>query len=250
MKVFWALLRREWASFFYSPIAYVVMFFFLVLMGLSFSLLLHVLSQGPATGGVMRLLLGESLFFWLAMIMVVPIMTMRLFAEEKKIGTIETLMTAPVSDVMVVLAKYAAALSVFAILWAPTSLYAIFLAQVSPASAPIDAAAMVTSYVGIAIVGAFYLSLGLLASAMTRNQAVAAVVTFVTLCILFFWGFMPYYTRSVPIQEFGRYTSSLLHMMEFSRGVLDTRPIVLYVSSTAFILFVTVKMVESRKWRR
>jgi ABC-2 type transport system permease protein len=248
MKIFLTLIRREWSAFFYAPVAYAVMIFFLILMGLSFSMLVHVLAEGPASGGVVRLLLGESLFFWIAMLMVAPVLTMRLFAEEKRTGTLETLMTAPVGDATVVLAKYTAVLIVFGILWLPTLLYPVLLAQVSPHHAPMDYAALGTAYVGIGCIGAFFLSIGLLSSSLTRNQAVSAVMTMVLLCLFFFWGFIPYYARSGTMQEWGRYTSAVLHMMEFSRGVLDTRPLLFYGSGTAFMLFLTVKVVEARKW--
>ncbi len=249
MRVFLTLMRREWMSFFLSPVAYVIFVLFLVLMGLSFSMLISLLAEGSQSGSVMRQLLGESLFFWLAMLMAIPTITMRQFAEEKHNGTIESLMTAPLTDLQVVLAKFCGGLGFFAVLWLPTMAYAILLAQVSPAGAPLDYTSMISSYIGILLIGAFYLSVGLLASSLTRNQAVAAVITFVVLCSLFFWGFVPYYARGASWQEIGRYTSSVVHMMEFSRGVLDTRPVVFYISGTAWFLFITTKVLESRKWR-
>ncbi len=249
MRVFLTLMRREWMSFFLSPVAYVIFVLFLILMGLSFSMLIGLLSEGSQSGSVMRQLLGESLFFWLAMLMAIPAITMRQFAEEKNIGTIESLMTAPLTDGQVVLAKFCGGLGFFALLWLPTMAYAVLLAQVSPAGAPIDHTAMITSYLGILLIGAFYLSIGLLASSLTRNQAIAAVITFVVLCGFFFWGFVPYYARGATLQEIGRYTSAVVHMMEFSRGVIDTRPIVFYLAGTAWTLFMTMKVLESRKWR-
>ena len=249
MRLFLTLLRREWLSFVFSPPIYIVLVFFLLLMGVSFGMLVNVLVEGAASGSVMRMLLGESLFFWLAMLMTVPMITMRLFAEEKRLGTIEALLTAPVGDVTVVMAKYMAAWGFFMAMWLPTGLYAWVLTRISPESAPLEISAMVTSYIGIGGLGAFFIAIGLLASALTSNQAVAAVVTFVALCGFFFWGFTPYLGSGVALQEFGRYTSSLMHMMEFSRGVLDTRPLVFYTTGAGFLLFSTVKAVEARKWR-
>lgn len=249
MRVFLTLLRREWLAYVYTPSMYVVVLFFLLMMGTSFAMLVNLLAEGAAAGNVVRMLIGESLFFWLAMLMVVPMITMRQFAEERKLGTIETLLTAPVGDVAIVLAKYAAAWGYFMMMWLPTAAYAWFLARISPESAPIDLSALLTSYIGIAAMGAFFIAIGLLASALTSHQAVAAVMTFVLLCGYFFWGFTPYFGRGIWLQEFGRYTSSLMHMLEFSRGVLDTRPLMFYVSATAFLLYSTVKVVEAQKWR-
>ncbi len=249
MRTLLTLWRREVSAYFLSPIAYVVMVFFLILMGLSFWMLVTILAQGPSSAGVMRVLFGESLFFWLAILLVVPVSTMRLFAEEKKAGTIESLMTAPVEDAKVVLAKYFGALAFFIILWIPTTLYAGVLAYFSPHTAPVDWGSMTATYLGVGCIGACYLSIGLFTSAITRSQAVAAMISFSVLCGLFFAGFIPYYARIPWMQEVGRYISSVMHMMEFSRGVVDTRPLVFYLTLTLLMLFATVKVVESRKWR-
>ncbi len=249
MRMLLTLWRREMSAYFLSPIAYVVLVFFLIVMGLSFWTLITLLVQGPSSSGVMRVLLGESLFFWLALLLVAPVLTMRLFAEEKKTGTIETLLTAPVSDVKIVWAKYLAALAFYIILWAPTTVYAVLLARFSPETAPIDWGSMTATYIGVGLVGAFYISVGLFTSAITRNQMVAAMVCFSVLCAMFFAGFIPYFARTPWIQEAGRYVSSVMHMMEFSRGVVDTRPLVFYLTGTLLMLFCTVKVIESRYWK-
>ena len=113
MNAFFAQWRRELAAHFLSPLGYVAMVFFLAVMGVSFYILAAVLAEGAESGAVLRILFGESPFFWLALLIVVPVITMRLFAEEKRSGTIETLMTAPVTDAAVVLAKYLGAMSFF-----------------------------------------------------------------------------------------------------------------------------------------
>ena len=248
MRVFLTLWRREVTAYFVSPAAYLLMFFFLILMGLSFGALLNVLEQGPPSSGIMSLLLGESLYFWLAVLMVVPVITMRQFAEEKRSGTFESLMTAPVGEVMVVTAKFLGAFTFFMVLWIPTVAYPFLLAHYASPSVPIDYAEMLVAYAGVGCMGALLVSIGLLASALTRNQNVAAMMTFTALCLLFSLGYLPYYARTPWIQEVGRYASAMTHMIDFSRGVLDTRALVYYGSLTGLMLFMTVKAVEARKW--
>jgi ABC-2 type transport system permease protein len=249
VKVFETLLRRELAAYFLSPVAYVVAVCFLVLMGLSFWMLLEVLSQGPASVGVMRMLMGESVFFWLALLVVVPAVTMRLFAEEWRSGTWESLMTAPVSEAMVVAAKYLAAWLFFGLLWLPTWSYPFLLARVAPQTGPVDWGVLLATYAGVLCLGGFYIAVGLLASSLTRNQSVAAMITLVALTLLILTGFIPDYARTPGVQAVGRYTSALVHMKDFSRGVLDTRVFVFYATLTAWVLFATVKSLEARRWK-
>jgi ABC-2 type transport system permease protein len=248
MKSFFTLCRKELASYFLSPIAYVMMMFFLLVMGVSFSLLVSVMSSGPA-GVMMMKELFSSIFFWIAMLIVVPVLTMRLFAEEKRAGTIETLMTAPVTDTAVVLAKYAGAMTFFLILWLPTASYAFILKAFSPPAAPVDLGPMLGGYVGAFLVGAMYIAIGLFCSSMTNNQIVAAIMCFAMICVAFFAGFIPYITRSELLRNFGGYVSSISHMLDFSRGAVDTRPVVLYLTVSALMLFATIKVIESRKWK-
>jgi ABC-2 type transport system permease protein len=113
----------------------------------------------------------------------------------------------------------------------------------------IDYGPIAGGYIGAFLIGAFYLAIGTFASSLTRNQIVAAIVTFALICAAFFTGFLPYISRTEWIREFGVYTSSVSHMLDFSRGAMDTRPFVFYLSGTALMLFLTVKVVEARKWK-
>src|SRR6516162_10335208 len=122
MRRFLILLRRELASFYYSPIAYAVLFFFLILNRLSFWFAVALLSRGPSQLTVVQGFFN-SFFFWIAYLLVFPVITMRLFAEEFKLGTIETLMTAPVRDWEVVGSKFVAAVIFYLSLWLPSLLY-------------------------------------------------------------------------------------------------------------------------------
>ena len=248
MRDFWTLWRRELAAYFLSPIAYVMMIFFLAVFGLSFWLLVNVLVDGVVGASPMKELFG-SIFFWLAVLIVVPVLTMRLLAEETRSGTLETLMTAPVTDLAVVAAKFAGAATFYIVLWLPTVTYAFVLKRFSPLSAPMDFGPMLSGYLGALLIGWFFLSVGLFCSALTSNQIAAAITCFALIGSFFFAGFFAFLARSDAVRDAAGYVSSVMHMLDFSRGVVDTRPIVLYVSATVFMLFLAVRVLESRRWR-
>lgn len=248
MNAFLTLWRKELTGYFLSPIAYIVTIFFLLVMGAIFSLLVSVLAEGPAGVTVMNLLFGSP-FYWMTMLVIVPVLTMRLLAEEKKSGTIETLMTAPVSDTAVVLAKYAGAVSFYLVMWLPTIGYIFVLKQFSSLMAPIDLGPMAGGYLGALLIGMFYLAVGLFCSALTSNQIVSAIATFAVLIVFFLGGLMDYLSHDATVQTISQYISSYNHMLDFSRGLIDTRPVVLYLSGTALALFATVKVVEARHWK-
>ncbi len=174
---------------------------------------------------------------------------MRIFADEKRSGTIELLMTAPVTDAAVVLGKYAGALSFFVIMWSPTVAYAYVLRAFSPLTASVDYGPMLGGYLGAFLVGGFYVALGVFASSLTRNQIIAAIVSFTFFGVFFFAGLFVYVGKTDLLKDVVGYFSAMAHMSDFSRGAIDTRPIVFYLSSTVLLLFATVKVVESRKWK-
>ncbi len=248
MSAFLTLWRKELTTYFLSPVAYIVMIFFLVVMGTIFSLLVSVLADGPAGVTVMNLLFGSP-FFWMTMLVLAPLLTMRLLSEEKRSGTIETLMTAPVSDAAVVLAKFAGALSFYVCMWLPTALYVFILHHFSAEMAPPDFGPLLGGYFGALLIGMFYLSIGLCCSALTSNQIVSAMITFAVMLVLFLAGLMDYVARGDWALAVSTHLSSYSHMLEFSRGTLDSRPIVYYLSGTALMLFATVKIVEARNWK-
>ena len=185
MRTFLVLLEREMKSYFYSPIAYIVLCFFLVLTGFNAYLMISLLNSAPV-----ELTLVEAFFnnaiFWFAFIPLIPLLTMRLYSEEFKLGTIETLMTAPVNDWQVVLSKFAGALLFYAVLWVPTTLYFVIFKYVTQQQAAQALGAFGGSYLLLLLIGAFYLSLGCLASVLTRNQIVAAIMALVFVVMFFF----------------------------------------------------------------
>ena len=245
MSALWATFARELRAYFLSPLAYVVLFFVLVLHGAFFSLIVFHLNNPASPAGRPFDIFFSSFPFWMLLIFVVPVVTMRLLAEERKTGSIEVLMTAPVTEGQVVAGKYLAALAFFVALWLPTVLYAVLL----DVFGDLDWRTLASGYLGILLIGGLFLSVGVMASAFARNQIVAAVVTFAVNLLVFFVAFLPGMVDQPLLQRAFEHTSILDHMEEFARGIVDTRRLVFYLSTTLFFLFVSARALEDRKWR-
>lgn len=248
MKTFRVLLRREMSAYFLSPATYLIPVFFLAVMGFGFWLTVAELARGRY-GGPQIDGLFTSVFFWVALLGVTPPITMRLIAEERRNGTLETLLTAPVKDTEVALAKFAGAWLYFAALWLPTLSYAYILQTFSSGRAPLDWGAIGSAYFGALLIGAFFISVGLFLSTLNRSQLVSAVCCFGVTGLLLLAGFLPYLEVNSPIVSVSEYVSPIGHMRDFAAGVIDTRPIVFYLSGAVLMLFATVKALESRYWR-
>lgn len=243
MRTFLTLWRRELAAFFLSPIAYVMMMFFLMVTGCGFYWLVK------ENLDLMRAVQGLMIVIWACMLIVLPILTMRAFAEERKSGTFETLLTAPVRESSVVLAKFAGVLTFFLLMCLPTLLYFPILRHLAPETTMLlDAGSVIGGYLLIGLVASAFISLGLLASALTSNQIIAAISSFSVMSILWFGGlFEPHLSKTPLIRQIGGYLSSALHLMEASRGIFDSRTVILYLSLTFFFLFAAIKAVEARR---
>lgn len=250
MQAFLTLTRRELATFFVSMTGYVIIAAATFLVGLSFVVLLNKLGTDPSPMPVTEMFYS-TYFFWLVLLLSAPVITMRLFALEKYSGTYETLMTTPVTDMQVVLAKFVAAMVFYAVMWLPMIGCLFIVQRYSSQQAGLDAGTVGSTYLGIFLIGCLFLSAGCFASALTRSQMVAAMVTFVLGVTLFALGFL---AEQIPAPE--RWQSQVLNcfalfqqMHDFARGVVDTRTVVVYVSLTVFFLFLTLRAVESRRWR-
>jgi ABC-2 type transport system permease protein len=250
MRAYLTLTRRELAGFFYSWIAYVVIAGAVFLMGISFVLLVTKLKSVPTLMPITDIFLNSP-FFWLILLFSAPVITMRLFALEKSSGTFETLMTAPVSDLAVVLAKFSAALILYWIAWLPLLGFMLVLSYVAHDASLLDAGAVAGTFLGLLLLGMLYMSFGCFASSLTSNQIVAAMITFAIglgLFILSFGADLLAADKSWTTAALN-YTSLQAHMEDFSQGVVDTRCLVFYLTSSAFFLFLTHRVVQSRRWR-
>ena len=250
MRKFYTLLSREVRSYFYSPIAYIVLVFFLFVSGADFYFQLSFMNGQPVSYSVQEAFFN-SVFFWFAFVLIFPLITMRLFAEEFKLGTIEPLMTAPVRDWQVVLAKFFGALFFYAILWIPTLLYFAVFQAITHQSAANSTGAYLGAYLMLLLLGMFYLSVGCLASVVTKNQIVAAVISFCAITLHFFSGLISFVLQEVSssTRQLLGYFSAIEQMGTLSRGEIDTRPMVLYLSMTVVMLTLTYQVFQSRKWR-
>ncbi len=247
MNGFWPVLKRELFAFWVTPLAWVLISVFLVVQGLHFSVLVKNFSEMGAIESdqtPIQAFFGNTVLLYLVLFLLVPPMTMRLFAEERRSGTIESLMTAPVSAASVVLAKYAAALLTYCAMWAPTVLYVVILQR----SGFVDWHVVAASYVGIGLVGAGYLALGLFMSAVTKSQFLALILTALVLLVLFILGIGEFVTRDgSTLHEVCAYISVWAQMNDFASGVVDSRRLVLDGTLVVLPLFLTVRVVES--WR-
>ena len=254
MRAMFTLIRREFTAFFLSPIAYVVMVVFLVLTGLLFHLALKLLTEEGPRGAEwpLQVMFGND-WFWMAFAVIPPLITMRLFAEERGSGTLETLLTAPLRDWQVVFAKFVAALGFYVVLWLPTLVYfvPILLKLKGWDSDRIDVQPVWTTYLGMFAVGAMFLAIGLYVSSLVKSQLVAAI-TAITLSLNFVVvTFLD--TDAGSTSTASRLTAFISvprHFQhDFTRGVIDSRHLVLYGSVCLFCLFMTVRSIESRRWR-
>ena len=242
-----ALLRRELNAYFASVLGYVVLMFFLVVMGVTFGVIVGYLTRGPTQLTAMKIMFS---MFWLPSLVVVPMITMRLLAEEKRAGTLEMLMTAPVTDFEVVCAKYLGAVALYAMMWALTGFYVLILRHFSGGATALDVGPILSGYLGVLLIGQFFIAIGVLASSMTKNQIAAALMCFaVAFLLLIVLNWLSFLFPSGPFGNAFRLLSAFEQMEDFSRGIVDVRPLVLYLSGTALALFITTRVVESRKWK-
>jgi ABC-2 type transport system permease protein len=242
-----ALTSRELKAFWYSPIAYVVGGVFLLLQGWVFWLLLAVLNDPRVDPSwtMAQFFFGGTFFHWFSVLVVAPLLTMRTFSEEKRTGTIEVLLTAPVTDGQVVLAKFLGAWLTYIMLWALTLPFFLLLRTLTP----FDWGPVIAGYVGTWLLGAVLLAVGVLTSSLTRNQVIAAVLSFVAILLLFSIGVLDIFVRDPEGSRLIQYLSLMEHLRAFSKGILDTRPIIFYASLTAIALFLTGRVVASPRWR-
>lgn len=239
-----ATLRRELCAYFFSPLAWALLTLLLVINGTIFALILSFLSDPRSAGGrPLDFFFSSS---WVVLMFIVPLLTMRLFSEERSSGSIEVLMTAAVTEIQVVVGKYLAALLFYLFLWLPTLAYAAIVAGYSE----IDWGTIASGYLGIFAAGSVFLAIGTLASSLARNQVVSGVITFAVVFFLFLvFGSLQSLVNSSVWKEFFAYLDVAGQMDDFARGVVDSRHLVFDLTTVIFLLFVTSRTLAAKKWR-
>ena len=247
MSAMLTIAKREIFSFFMSPLAFVVLTAWLLWQGAIFFLFcFFVAGSPPGTGSdsdPLHMLFGNTTLFFIPLLVFVPVLTMRLLAEETRQGTLETLLTAPVTSVSVVLGKYIAALVFWCSLWVPTLMYVWLTSRFGD----VDWGRLGATYLGVFGVGAYYMSIGLLMSSIARSQIVAAVLTFMSLGGLFVLGVFQFMPLDDATLEMVRYVSVWQHMQGFSSGIVDTRYLAYDFTLAALGVFLAIQVLEIRR---
>ena len=231
-----ALAEKELRQFFSSPIAYVLIAFFLGVTGLFYFLALIFTKQADMSSAFM---ITSILFLFIC-----PLITMRMIAEERKSGTMEVLLTAPLTEMEVILGKFFGAVGMLVIMLLLTAHYPIILFIFGKP----DKLPVLTGYLGLVLLGSCYLSLGLFASSFARNQIVAAIAGFGFILLLWMMSALSEVVPAV-MGDVVKYISFYDHFEDFLRGMLDTKHFIFYVSFIGFVLYLTVLNLRYRKWR-
>lgn len=255
-NTFW-IYRRELTSFFFSPIAYVILAAWTILMGifysgafLSYAVVSMQLARNPQAAAQYNITptsaVLEPVFSSVTVILlfVAPLLTMRLFSEEKKQGTIELMLTFPLRNGQMFAGKYLSILSIYLILLAITFVYPVILS----AFVNVDWTIVSSAYLGLILTGMAFLSVGLMASSWTSNQIVAAMVAFMILLATFLMEALAI-SASEPFSSILRHLSLGMHLRNFIRGIIDTRDIVYLVSINILCGFMVLRSLEYYRWR-
>jgi ABC-2 type transport system permease protein len=255
MRGFWSVYRKELYSLFASPIFYVVGFIFLVIAGyfyygamVFYSRYSFEATQNPMVMGYLNVteMVLRPFFMDISIVLLLlaPLLTMRMYAEERKSGTMELLFTYPVSDRATLLAKFAAVTSTLGVILLGTVPSILLLGYIGKP----NWAAVFCGYLGVLLLGGAFLSLGAFTSAMTQNQIVAAVLSFGALLMFWVIGWLRSFVGVTAGNVIG-YISITKHFESFSKGVLDLRDLVFYFAFIVVFLFLTLRQIESYRWR-
>jgi ABC-2 type transport system permease protein len=255
-----ALVEKEWRHYFGSPIAYVALVVWTLLFGLFFYLSftffleasMRAAQQGMEFGGGMKMSLNEQLIrpvvhnMAVVALFILPMLTMRLFAEEKRQGTIELLATSPLTDWQIVIAKFLGALSLYVVMILAGFLNVLLLYVYAPT--PPEWKPILTGMLALLLVGGSFISLGVFLSTLTRNQIVAGALGFGLALVFWIFAWLDQPTATA-FEKVLAYTGVTNHMEDMVKGIIDTKDVVFYLTFIFFGLFLTQQSVESQRWR-
>lgn len=247
-RTLWILFVREIRSIFLTALAYAVLCLSLLANGGVFLVIAYVLFQGGASSESinmppMEMFFGQTIFFYIPMLIGPPLVTMRSLASEWKSGTIESVLTAPVTETQLVIAKFLAYYAFFILLWLPTVSYPLLLEWYGS----LDWGPVASGYLGTVLLGGLLVSFGIFTSSLTRHQLLAGLMSFSIGFVLFVLGILSYLHISPKAEPVFEFINMWGHMEEFGRGIVDTRRVIFYVSVIAAMQFVTIKAVQLKR---
>jgi len=250
MRTLLTLYSKELKSYFLSPFGWIVLGFTALMQGISLSTAMKALMDTPIADSLVYIVFHTPIF-WFYFLFIFPLITMRLFAEEERSGTLETLLTAPVRTSQVVLSKYLAALSFYVLLWVPAFIHFQLFSALTDIPAPFSNGSLAGAFLILFLMGVFYTAIGCLASALTSSQIIAGILTICLLVIHYFMGFVPViWGENFPASGLFHYISCQEHLHYFTKGLIDTRPVIYNISMAAFVLFLAHHVVDYRRWKR
>jgi ABC-2 type transport system permease protein len=249
-----AIAHKELKSYFSTPIAYIVIGFFALLWGYFFYAMVVIFQQQSLQlGGLegqgnvninQQLIRPLFLNAGVILLFVLPLITMRIYSEEKRSGTIELLLTSPLTDFQIIMGKFFGAMALYAAMLAVTVIHiALLFSYGNPEWRPV-----VTGYVGLLLMGGCFISVGLLISSLTKNQIVSGMVTFAVFLLLWVVNWIASFTGPTT-QNVLNYLSITDHFDDFTKGIIDTKHLVYYFSVIAFGLFLTARSVDTERWK-
>lgn len=236
-------------AYLFSVTGHLVIALNALLLGGCFTILIEVLNLEPTSIPVAEIFY-DSFFFWILLFIGIPIITMRAFALESTRGTLDALLATPASEGAIVIGKWAACVSFFILTWVPWIGCIAVIYLLPDAPPPFHLMQWVTTSLGIVLTGSFLISLGCLFSALSPNQVVCSMATLGVSLILFSVSFLDRWTNPNESVWAGllAQTGMVNHMSDFVRGIIDTRPIIFYISATCFILYLTTNVLQRRRW--
>ncbi len=239
--------QKELKDYFVQPLAYIVLFITALMIGLGMNYIIAFLSDNSVREFTVLQAYMNSPFFWIPLLIQTPFITMRLFSEEYKLGTIEMLMTAPIRAWEVVLAKFFAALTFFAIIWSPILMNLSLLQIFGQINIFESWAHWLLPHIFLLLWGSAFIAIGLFFSSTTKNQIIASIFTFSATFTYFLLAFLPYIRSIKTGTDFNSYFSVFEQMDTALNGIFDTRPLVLYISLTFLFLTFTQRILEYRR---
>ena len=249
MRTLFTLYRKEFSGYFLNPFGWIVLAVLACLQGFSLSTSMKALQDRLITEDLVYIVFHTPIF-WFYFLFIFPLITMRLFAEEERTGTLETLLTAPVRTWQVVLSKYLAALTFFVILWIPSFLHFQLFSVLTDIPAPFTSGSLAGAFLILFLMGVFFTAIGCFASSLTSSQIIAAIITLGLLLLHHLIGYVTAWGESFAAAPVFRYISSQEHLRYFTKGLIDTRPVVYYLSMGLFMLILTHHAIDYRRWKR